>query len=100
MVEIRWLKSAKKDLREIYDFIATDSEFYAKYQVRQIKSKTDILKSLHLAGKKVEEIDNEAIREIIQSHYRIIYRIVEPQLIHIILIHHGARDFTKRIRSI
>jgi toxin ParE1/3/4 len=99
MVEIKWLNSAKKDLREIYDFIAFDSKFYASYQIKEIKSKVDLLRSFPLAGKKVEEIDDESIREIIQSHYRIIYRILEPELIHIIMVHHGARDLFDRVIS-
>ena len=47
--------------------------------------------------KKVSESDDEKIREIFEGDYRIIYRIVSIEEIHILLIHHGARDLNKRI---
>lgn len=33
MVQIRWLKEAKDDLKEIFDYISSDSVRYAKLQV-------------------------------------------------------------------
>lgn len=39
MVRIKWLKSAKLDLKEIYGFIALDSKRYAQYQVKKFKRK-------------------------------------------------------------
>jgi toxin ParE1/3/4 len=97
MVQLEWLVSAKDDIKDIYDFIAEDSKKYAKYQVLGIKHKTNILKSNPFVGKKVEEFNNENIREIIYSHYRIIYLIISPKLIHIILVHHGARNFPRKM---
>ena len=44
MVRIKWLKSAKLDLKEIYEFNALDSKRYAQYQVEKIQKKTEILK--------------------------------------------------------
>ena len=98
MVQIKWLKSAKNDLKEIYDFISLDSKRYAKHQVEKIQSKTDILKAGTVIGKKVSEIDDEKVREIFEGNYRIIYRIVSEDEIHILLVHHGAKDLIKRIK--
>ena len=95
MVQIRWLESAKFDLKDIYDFIAADSKKYAKHQISKIRIRTQILKSQPNAGKVVSEYNDDSIREIICDHYRIIYRIVNINLIHIILIHHGARRFPR-----
>lgn len=91
MVKLMWLESAKDDLRSIYDYIATDSKRYAKYQVKQIRERTSILKGNPKAGKIVPEYENESVREIVYSHYR----IINPDLIHIFLIHHGARKFPR-----
>jgi addiction module RelE/StbE family toxin len=91
MVTLRWLQSAKDDLKDIYEFIGADSKKFAKHQISQIRKRTDILKTHARAGKMVEEYGDDSIREIVISHYRIIYRVVNPNLIHIILIHHGAR---------
>lgn len=39
----------------------------------------------------VEEFPDPAIREVVRRPYRIVYRIVSDQVIHIITIHHSAR---------
>ena len=41
------------------------------------------------------EYGNDEIRELDFGHYRIIYRVMRLDLIHIILIHHGARRFPR-----
>ena len=97
MVRVKWLKSAKDDLKDIYEYISLDSKRYAKHQVEKIQAKTEILKLGKVLGKKVSESDDEKIREIFEGDYRIIYRIVSIEEIHILLIHHGARDLNKRI---
>ncbi len=97
MVQIKWLNESKIDLKEIYDYISLDSKRYARHQVNRIKTKTSILKSQPRAGKVVGEIEVENIRELIEGNYRIIYRIVDDKLIHILMVHHGARDLIRRI---
>ena len=96
MVQIRWLKEARTDLKEIYDYISSDSKRYAKLQVMRIQQRTQILKSHPKSGKFVDEIDNPEIREVIEGNYRIIYRIVSEKRIDILLVHHGARDLKRR----
>ena len=97
MVRIRWLKSARFDLKEICEFIALDSKRYSRFQVEKIQRKTQILKQRNIIGKKVSEINDENVRELIEGDYRIIYRIISKNEIHIILIHHGARALEKRL---
>ena len=97
MVRIKWLKSAKLDLKEIQEFIALDSKKYARFQIEKIQKKTEILKEGNVVGKKVFEINHEDVRELIEGDYRIIYRIISKNEIHILLIHHGARDLEKRL---
>ena len=91
MVKLMWLESAKDDLRSIYEYIALDSKRYAKYQVKQIRDRTSILKDNPKARKIVLEYENESVREVICGHHRIIYRIINSNFILILLIHHGAR---------
>jgi toxin ParE1/3/4 len=98
MVQIVWLKSAKDDLKSIYDFISLDSKRYAKLQVQKIYTCTFLLKTNPLIGKKVSEMNEPSIKEIIVGNYRIIYRIISMQTIHILMIHHGARNLTKRLK--
>ena len=97
MVRIKWLKSAKLDLKDIYDYISHDSMRYAQLQIVKIQTKTEIIKSNIFIGKIVRETNDANIREITEGNYRIIYRIISENEIHILMIHHGARDLFRRI---
>lgn len=97
MVRIKWLKSAKTDLKDIFDYIAKDSKSYAKLQVERIVNRTQILHKHFFSGKIVEAFNDSTIRELVEQNYRIIYRIVSPQEVHILMIHHSARDLSRRI---
>jgi toxin ParE1/3/4 len=98
MVEIRWLKEAKTDLNEIFDYISLDSKKYASRQVEKIIAKTQIIKKLIRSGKVVEEINNPDIREQIEGNYRIIYRIIDEKTVDILMVHHSARNLENRLK--
>lgn len=98
MVRIKWLRSAKIDLKEIYNFISLDSKRYTRFQIEKIQNKTEILKTGMIIGKRVSEIDNDNVREIFEGNYRIIYRIISKNEIHILLVHHGAKDILQRMK--
>ncbi len=99
MVEIKWLIISKIDLKEIFDFIAKDSEKFAEIQMQKIVEEVSILKTFPKIGKVVREFNNENIRELIKGNYRIIYRIISVNRIDILMIHHGARDLVRRIKD-
>ncbi|HBC02908.1 MAG: hypothetical protein CL528_08110 [Aequorivita sp.] len=65
----------------------------------KIKHGTEIIKTHPNIGKSVEEIDNPNIRELVEGNYRIIYRIVNSKNFHILMVHHGARNLFRRIKS-
>ena len=65
-----WSELAKEDLRAIHDFIAKDSPFYAKKVAQDVQEKTDTLNDLPKIGKKVVELNDEAIRELSLYSYR------------------------------
>ena len=98
MVQIVWLKDAKVDLKEIYDYISLDSKRYARLQVERIRNSTKILKTEPEIGKIVNEINQSEIREIIEGNYRITYRINSLKIIHILMVHHSARDLRRRVK--
>lgn len=97
MVQISWLASAQEDLREIYEYIALDSPRYAERQIERIYRRTDILKTQATIGKPVPEIGDTNIRELLEGNYRIVYRILDSENIHILMVHHSTRDMTQRI---
>ena len=84
MVQINWTFQAKEDLESIVRYISRDSKKYARLQVIKIRLRTKILASHIYAGKVVEEIKREEIRELIEGNYRIIYRIVKEDRVDIL----------------
>lgn len=96
MVQINWTIQAVEDLESIARYISRDSQKYARLQIVKIRLRTKILSSHIHAGKIVEEINREDIRELIEGNYRIIYRIVDQERLDILTIHHSARDLGNR----
>ena len=87
-----WADPAKTDLKAIYDFVASDSKYYAKKVIQDIIDRTNIIEKYPMIGRKVPEIDDENVREIFAYSYRILYEI-KSEKIYIIGIIHGRRDF-------
>ncbi|MBF0471739.1 MAG: type II toxin-antitoxin system RelE/ParE family toxin [Gammaproteobacteria bacterium] len=86
-----WSEPAKADLRSIHDFIAHDSRHYAKKVTQDIREKTDVLDNLPKVGKKVPELNVEAVRELSLYSYRIIYEI-KSQGVFVLAVVHKRRD--------
>lgn len=97
MVQVSWLLEAQRDLKEIFDYIALDSSKYASLQIDRIYQKVELLKIQPLLGKVVPELENTSIRELVEGNYRIIYRVVDDDRLHILMVHHGARDLRRRL---
>lgn len=97
-MKIIWTNKAVTNLKDIKEYIAHDSVYYAK--VFSSKIITYIKKLVHLPrlGRVVPELGREDIRELVYQSYRIIYRVnTDSNNITILLIIHGARDSSKTI---
>lgn len=57
-----WTPRARNDLKSIHDHIAKDSPINAKKVAAEIKLKADSTDNLPRIGKKVPELNNDAIR--------------------------------------
>ena len=90
---VRWSAPAKKDLKQIYDYIARDSKYYAKNVVRNIVARSESTKDFPEAGRIVPETDDSNVRELFIYSYRLIYEIL-PDGITILAIIHGKRDLS------
>lgn len=91
MAKVIWTEFALDDLRNIYEYIAKDSKYYASVQIEKIIGRIEQLESFPQSGRVVPEFDNERIRELIEGNYRIVYRIESNDLIGIVRIHHSAK---------
>jgi addiction module RelE/StbE family toxin len=86
-----WSDPAKKDLRQIFDYISKDSIHYAREVIDELITKTDDLEEFPNMGRMVPEIKDTSIREIVIYSYRIIYHVSDN--IEILAIIHGRQDF-------
>lgn len=96
MAKIVWTEQSVFDLKDIFDYISKDSKRYAENQIRRIKNKVLILKTLPESGRIVPELGISQIRELIEGNYRIVYRLLNKELAEILTVHHSARDFESR----
>ncbi|MBU0769503.1 MAG: type II toxin-antitoxin system RelE/ParE family toxin [Proteobacteria bacterium] len=93
-----WSIPARNDLRQIYEYIAKDSRYYATNVVENIVSKAENLDEFPEIGRVVPEIGDENVRELIIYSYRLIYEVV-PDNVQILAIIHGKRDFSSLDRN-
>jgi plasmid stabilization system protein ParE len=90
---VKWTKPARSDLKQVHDYIAQDSTFYAKKVVDEVVAKSELLSEFPQLGRVVPEIDDPNIREVFVYSYRLIYEIQKGDVTILGLIH-GKRDFS------
>lgn len=88
--EVIWTEPAWEDLATAADYIARDSETYAATFVQEVKDAAASLIQFAERGHVVPEFGEEAIRELLVRPYRLVYRIVDDQVLVLALVH-GAR---------
>ena len=91
MRRIRWTDQAIADLTAIRAFIEQDSPHYAPVVVARLVRAVDRLLDVPASGRAVPEFDESSVREIIETPYRIIYRLVDEREVHILTVSHGAK---------
>ena len=72
---VKWSGPARMDLKQIHDYIANDSRYYAKKVIQTIVEKTEELIVFPEIGRIVPQIDKPNIRELFVYSYRLIYEI-------------------------
>ena len=65
MVRVIWTDFAISDLNDIGEYIAKDSEKYAKVVIQNLFESTELLESHPKAGRIIPEFKNKNIRELI-----------------------------------
>jgi len=72
---VRWSAPAKRDLKQIHDYIAKDSKYYGKKVAQNIVASTEKLDQFPEMGRAVPEIGDSNVRELFVYSYRLIYEI-------------------------
>ena len=94
-MKIVWTKPAIADLESIREYIARDSEYYAKRFIEKIIKSVEKLEKFPKIGRRVPETAEAYIRELLFYNYRIIYKI-EGKRVAILTIVHGGRDISSK----
>jgi len=92
--EIKWTQSAWADLEEAADYIAKDSEYYAKAFVSEINEAVKSLYKFFERGRIVPEFNDKSIRELFVRNFRLIYKL-DNNTVYITGLIHGARNLWK-----
>jgi|SRR5690625_27269 len=91
-MRIAWTEKAEKQLDQIFNYIAADSDFYAYRTVEKVIDQAESIIPHPQKGRMVPEYERDDIREIFHHPYRIIYLIKQQEnIIEILSVIHGAR---------
>ena len=88
-----WTEQARADLAAIRAFISQDSPHYASVIIARIIAATDRLAPFPESGRTVPEFEKPLVREVVLNPYRIVYRFVDTDEIHILTVHHSSQRF-------
>ncbi len=91
-MKIIWSPLSKSQLTDIAEYIALDKPKAANRWLKNLFKEVEKLKLFPKSGRKVPEINQDKIREIIFGNYRIIYKI-EKDVIIIASVRHGKQLF-------
>ena len=90
---VLWTNQARSDLAAIRAFVSQDSPHYASVIVTRLIGATDRLVSFPESGRTVPEFEDPLVREIVHPPYRIVYRLVGLDEVHVLTVHHSSKSF-------
>ena len=90
---VLWTKQAQADLAAIRAFIGQDSPHYASVIVSRLIAATDRLAPFPESGRAVPEFEDPLVREVVHPPYRIVYRLVRIDEVHVLTVHHSSHSF-------
>ena len=85
---VKWTAHAKSQVRHIHNHIAQDSPLYARRVSEELVKKTIGLDELPHKGRKVPELNVDAVRELSLYSYRILYEIKSDDFIEVLAVIH------------
>lgn len=97
-MKITWSAQARSDLRAIRNFIARDSEHYARLQIERLIDRVEHAADMPSKGHPVHEFSESGLREVHEGGYRIIYGIQDDEFQVVTIIHMKQRMTRRRLR--
>lgn len=93
MAEVIWTEQALEDLEQILDFVAqTSSERRAQDLQQRVAQRVRILEKFPRLGRRVPETDEERFHELLEKPYRIVYELIDEDIVLIQHVVHSSRD--------
>lgn len=87
-----WSPEARQDLADIYHYIKLDNAKAARKVTDVLRNLVKALPDQPWMGRKVPEHDRDDLRELIHSHYRIVYELAGADEIYVLQIFHAAQE--------
>lgn len=96
MTLVIWSPQAIRDIESIRAFIAQDSPAYAELEARRIVAAAERLQMFPESGRLVPERRDPAVREVVASPYRIVYRLRDG-VAEVVTVFRASRQFPDSI---
>lgn len=93
MVEVIWTQRATQEITNIAEYLEQYSELYASSIVKKLYGKVGVLKQFPKLGRMIPEMQEEKYRELIEGNYRIMYEMLDDEMILIQRVMHTSRYF-------
>jgi toxin ParE1/3/4 len=93
-MRVRWSQQARADLIAIGRYIAADDRAAARRFVARLKARAVDAGRQPRAGRRVPELMDERIREVIEGNYRIVYE-VGARAITVLTVFEGHRTLPR-----
>ena len=93
MRSVFWTLQAQEELAAIREFISKDSAHFAAIAIERLIESAEQAGEFPESGRIVPELADPTVREIIRKPYRIVYRNVGGDRVHILTVRHSARVF-------
>lgn len=97
-VAVRWAFRARRDVRNIRDYIAETSPVYGQHVASRLIDRADLLAEHPATGRRIPEYHAPDIRELVEPPYRVIYRYAEgAPIAEVLTIVHGRQQLPARL---
>lgn len=93
-MKVFWTDAAVEQLQAIHAHIERTSPAYALHVVDRLTRRTQQLEAFPMSGRRVPEFELEAVREVIESPYRIVYELTLER-IEVLAVLLGARPIER-----
>jgi plasmid stabilization system protein ParE len=74
-MKVRWTEAAARRIEEIHDFVGKDDPAAARRLAIELVALGDSLRTLPRRGRRVPELPDRELRELILGNYRLVYRV-------------------------